>query len=140
MDLDLEKYYDIYEISQSDVDLAADVEISKNCCLDDVGNIIDLKAWLEKLRIVRRVFFCSLLALDAGSGKSDYPRWIAAIEIMKSLSTETARATDDINEVLQEEDGKASCSIIRSKLIDNEPQNFLYHQPPKSPSLLVGSD
>lgn len=103
---DLEKYYDIYEISRTDVDNAEGVMNVEILDSEWPESLKSLKIGLHKLHIIRKLFFCSLLALDADGGKSDFSRWALAIETMKHLSSETTKMTCCIDEILREEEGR----------------------------------
>ncbi len=107
VELDLEKYYDVYEISSTDMYEAAEFASAEIINSDEADSLRALRLGLQKLHIIRKLFLCSLLALDADGGKSDFPRWGAAIETMRRLSAETAKMSGAIDEILQEEDSKS---------------------------------
>lgn len=102
--LDLDKYYEIYEISRTDLEdagLVANVEPAE---IEDSDSLQDLKVGLQKLHILRKLVLCSLLALDADGSKSDFRRWSAAVEMMSSVTSLTARMVSNIDEVMGEEE------------------------------------
>ena len=104
--LDLEKYYDIYEISQTDLEdaeLVANVEPAK---IEDTDTLHDLKVGLQKLHLLRKLLLCTLLALDADGSRLDYRRWSVAMEMMFAFNSVTVRMTSHIDEVIGEEEGK----------------------------------
>lgn len=112
--LDLDKYYEIYEISRTDLEdagLVANVEPAE---IEDSDSLQDLKVGLQKLHILRKLVLCSLLALDADGSKSDFRRWSAAVEMMSSVTSLTARMVSNIDEVMGEEEGKSGdfCLVI----------------------------
>lgn len=112
--LDLEKYYDIYEISRTDLEdaeLVANVEPAEIVHADTLH---DLKVGLQKLHILRKLVLCTLLALDADGSKSDFRRWSVAVEMMCSFSSLTVRMISNIDEVTGEEEGKPGriCSVM----------------------------
>lgn len=112
--LDLEKYYDIYEISRTDLEdaeLVANVEPAE---IVDADTLHDLKVGLQKLHILRKLVLCTLLALDADGSKSDFPRWSVAVEMMCNFSSLTVRMISNIDEVMGKEEGKAGpiCSVM----------------------------
>lgn len=115
--LDLDKYYDIYEISRTDLEdaeLVANVEPAE---IEDADALQDLKVGLQKLHIVRKLVLCTLLALDADGSKSDFRRWSVAVEMMDSVTTFTARMISNIDEVLGEEEGKpGDCCFVMTKV------------------------
>lgn len=104
--LDLEKYYDIYEISQTDLadaGLLANVELAE---IENADTLQDLKVGLQKLHILRKLMLCTLLALHTDGSKSDFRRWSIAVEMMSSVTSLTARMISNIDEVMGEEEGK----------------------------------
>ncbi|KAL8880288.1 MAG: hypothetical protein Q9198_002279 [Flavoplaca austrocitrina] len=54
----------------------------------------------QRLHMIRKLFFCSLLAISADGGKLDFARWSAATRIMDVLSVETREATQVVDETL----------------------------------------
>ena len=106
VDLDLEKYYDIYEISRTDMEdaeLVANVNISE---IEDADTLQDLKVGLQKLQVIRKLFLCTLLALDADGSKSDFQRWSIATDNMNSVSSLTIKMICNIDEAMGDEEGK----------------------------------
>ena len=106
VDLDLEKYYDIYEISRTDMEdaeLVANVNISD---IVDTDTLQDLKVGLQKLQVIRKLFLCTLLALDADGSKSDFQRWSIAIDNMNTVSSLTTKMLCNIDEAMGYEEGK----------------------------------
>lgn len=104
--LDLEKYYDIYEISRMDLEgaeLVANVEPAE---IADADTLHDLRVGLQKLHILRKLVLCTLLALDADGSKSDFRRWSVAVEMMCSFTSLTVHMISNIDEVMGEEEGK----------------------------------
>lgn len=74
---------------------------------EEANSLAALKIALQKLHMIRKLFLCTLLALDADSGKSDFPRWAAATDTMRHISAETAKMTRTIDDVLREEESKS---------------------------------
>ena len=113
VDVDLEKYYDIYEISRTDRELAAGIACADNVELEDANTLKALKYQLQNLHTVRKLFLCSLLALDADGGKSDFARWTAATETMNRVSAESRKMALEVEDVLGEQNGEpgAVCCI-----------------------------
>jgi hypothetical protein len=76
--MDLEKYYDIYDISDVDFDEAmlgySETEF------EDVESLRALKILAARFHTTRKVFLCCLMALDAHGGKPDFLRWSTAID------------------------------------------------------------
>lgn len=102
--LDLEKYYDIYEISRTDLEqakLVANVELAE---IQDANTLQDLKIGMQKLHILRKLVLCTLLALNADGSKLDFRRWTVAVESMSNITQLTAREISNIDEVMGEEE------------------------------------
>ena len=111
--LDLDKYYDIYEISRTDLDhaeLVANVEPAE---IEDADTLHGLKVGLQRLHMLRKLLLCTLLALDADGSKSDFRRWSVAVDMMCTFSSFTVRMTSHIDEVMGEEEGEQGyfCSV-----------------------------
>lgn len=106
MGVDLEKYCDIYEISRTDMELAAEIASADKTDMEDADTLKALKYQLQNLHIVRKLFLCSLLALDADGGKSDFARWAAATETMNHILVQSRKMALDIEDVLGEEEGE----------------------------------
>lgn len=105
VELDLEKYYDIYEISRADMEDTKDLATADLSGLEDVDSLQELRLGLQKLHIVRKLLLCTLLALNADGGKSDFQRWSAANQVMVSLSFAVSEKYSDLEECLGKEDG-----------------------------------
>ncbi|MCJ1389271.1 hypothetical protein MMC18_002127 [Xylographa bjoerkii] len=103
-ELDLEKYHDIYEITQSDIQEIEELALGNETEIEDSENLKSLKLDLHKLHIARKLFLCSLLALDADGGKPDFPRWALATSTMQTLSAASASAAHSLSHILSEEE------------------------------------
>ena len=104
--LDLDKYYDIYEISRTDLEDAELVANVEPADIEAADGLQDLKVGLQKLHILRKLVLCTLLALDADGSKSDFRRWSVAVEMMSCVTSLTAKMMLNIDEVMGEEEGK----------------------------------
>jgi len=102
---DLEKYYDIYEISRSDIQEGEDVPVLLTED-DDTETLKALKLAFQKLHMNRKLYLCSLLALSADGSRSDFRTWSAASESLEHIASETARMAINIDEILGEEEGR----------------------------------
>lgn len=103
---DLEKYYDIYEVSETDLQDAKVIATTNLAELEDADTLHDLKIGLQKLHVVRKLFLCTLLALDADGGQLDFQRWATANETMRALSSLTAKKAYNLSDILGEEEGE----------------------------------
>ncbi len=108
VEVDLEKYCDIYEISRTDMELAAEIVGAGESEMEEADTLKALKYQLQNLHIVRKLFLCSLLALDADGGKPDFARWSAATEMMSRISVESKKMALYVEDVLGEEEGEFS--------------------------------
>ena len=104
VDLDFEKYCDIYEISQEDIGEIADLISARDEEIDDAESLKALRASLRKFYLVRKVFLCVLLALDADGGKPDFSRWTLAIDAMQHLASRSKDVAVDLDKILNEEE------------------------------------
>ena len=100
--LNLEKYYDVYDVSDADM-YEAMIGLSLEE-FEDVESLRVLKIVTSRFVTLRKMFLCCLLALDADGGKGDYTRWKTALEEVKGLSALTARAEEQMRSVLEQEE------------------------------------
>lgn len=118
--VDLERYYDLYEISQSDIQEAGAVTSPSIYDDDDMDTLRTLKSGFQALHLTRKLYLCSLLALNADGRGPDFPVWTAASESMSSLTSKTTQMANDIDKILLEEEGNSSsghCSQNLTTLI-----------------------
>lgn len=100
----LEKYYDIYDISLEEL---AEAETGlAHRTTDDQYSLRALRTLFGRLYSVRKSILCCLLALSADGGGSDIGRWSTAVEEMRSLGTTTGVYTTKVAGILNEEDRK----------------------------------
>ncbi|KAL1310702.1 hypothetical protein AAFC00_000960 [Neodothiora populina] len=99
---DLDRLLDVYDIPHHAIQEATNPE------LGDAQEVTDGES-LKSLRIVgyqyttlRRTVLCSLMSLGADGGKPDFARWWAAIDIMRSLATVSAKWAQKLNDLLRE--------------------------------------
>lgn len=103
--LDMDKYFDIYEISQTDKEDAEVIANTDLSALETADSLLDLKLGLQKLHIVRKLMLCTLLAFDADGGHGDFMRWSAAVEVMRDVTGLTMKLVNHLDETLHEEEG-----------------------------------
>ncbi|KAL6168316.1 hypothetical protein ACJQWK_05966 [Exserohilum turcicum] len=99
---DLEKYLDVYEISNPDLQEAA-LSYSPSE-FEDAETLKALRTLQYRLSILRRVYLCSLLAMEADGGTSDFPRWSTVVDSMLFTARPVGQWTDKFNRVLSEEE------------------------------------
>lgn len=104
IEVDFEKYCDIYEISQTDLQEVAEIMAGGGTEGEDAECLKALKFGLQKLHLLRKLFFCNLLALDADGGKPDFSRWAIAIDAMQRLSSRSFEAAVSLDRILGEEE------------------------------------
>ncbi|KAL9057735.1 MAG: hypothetical protein Q9206_002233 [Seirophora lacunosa] len=99
VEADLEKYYDIYEISKSEV---LEAEGTKDVATSDPSEktLRAFKMNSHKMHSARKLFLCSLLALSADGGNVDFAKWSTATRVMSTLSVETSKALQEVDEIL----------------------------------------
>ncbi len=87
--LDLEKYYDIYDISDFDISDAQQGFSEKD--FEDAESLRTLKIAAARFHTIRKIFLCALLALEANGDSSDFERWSTAVEALRTLNEVTKR-------------------------------------------------
>ncbi|UZP33481.1 hypothetical protein NXS19_001297 [Fusarium pseudograminearum] len=99
---DLEKYYDIYDITDFDMSDARRGLTDED--LEDPESLRTLKILAARFSTIRKLFLCALLALDADSDANDLLRWTTAVESLLSLNHSTQAAHSRVQGILSEED------------------------------------
>lgn len=107
---DLEKYLDIYEISDFDISDANRGFSEEE--FDDPESLRALKIVVSRFHTVRKVFLCALLALDASGEDQDLLRWTTAVEALRSLNETTSAAHAKLRDILIEEERKCFIRIF----------------------------
>ncbi|EGD99067.1 hypothetical protein TESG_06424 [Trichophyton tonsurans CBS 112818] len=116
-DANLEKYYDIYEISQVELQAAESTVVDQS--VDEKTSLRSLRSSFARLYTVRKSALCCLLALPADGGEADIARWSAATEEMHSVAGASAEWIEKLRGVLNEQDR----DIISSSPIQNPNPN-----------------
>lgn len=98
----LERFYDIYDVSDLDLQEASLGSIDGD--FEDKDSLRVLKISMARLHVVRKVFLCCLLALDADGGKPDFVRWGTAVDEIHSLALIAENAEGRLNRILCEEE------------------------------------
>lgn len=99
---DLEKYLDVYEIGPQDVQEAIIGFQADE--FEDNESLKALRMWQYRFSVLRKVFLCSLLSLEADGGRPDFGRWKTAVEHMERVATVTGESAEKVNLILQEEE------------------------------------
>ncbi|KAH6709658.1 Mysoin-binding motif of peroxisomes-domain-containing protein [Leptodontidium sp. MPI-SDFR-AT-0119] len=101
-EMDLEKYLDIYDISESDLSEAmlgySETEF------DDAESVRVLKILAARFYTTRKIFLCCLMALDAHGGKPDFARWSTAVDEIHGVGVVTGDAEQRLHRILSEEE------------------------------------
>jgi hypothetical protein len=99
---DLEKYLDVYDISNPDVQEAS-LGYSE-AEFEDAETLKALRILQYRLSTLRRVYLCSLLALEADGGKPDFTRWSSVVDSMQCVARLAGLWSEKFNCVLAEEE------------------------------------
>jgi Mysoin-binding motif of peroxisomes len=102
--LDLEKYFDIYDVS--DTDFSEAMLGYSETEFDDVESVRVLKILAARFHTARKIFLCCLMALDAHGGKPDFLRWSNAVDEISGVSAVTNEAELRLRKILAEEESK----------------------------------
>ncbi|OBT73910.1 hypothetical protein VF21_08256 [Pseudogymnoascus sp. 05NY08] len=100
--LNLEKYYDIYDITTIDMQEAL-TEYTKDE-FEDYESLRVLKILISRFVTLRKLFLCCLLALEADGGKEDFTRWRTALDEIKGLSDIASTADSRVRSVFEQEE------------------------------------
>lgn len=101
-EMDLEKYYDIYDIS--DMDSADSMLGCSENEFDDSESVRVLKLLAARYHTTRKIFLCSLMAINASGGKADFLRWSTAMDEIQGVFTVTQQAAERLRDILTEEE------------------------------------
>ena len=101
---DLEKYYDIYDITDFDMSDARRGLSDED--LEDPESLRTLKILAARFSTIRKLFLCALLALDANGDANDLLRWTTAVESLLSLNSSTQTAHTRLQNMLSEQDSE----------------------------------
>lgn len=101
-DDDLERYLDVYDVSNPDLQDAAQGYSQSE--FEDNETLKALRVLQYRLSTLRRVYLCSLLALEADGGKTDFTRWTVVVDSMTDLAATAGEWTEKFNRIVQEED------------------------------------
>ncbi|KAL2270078.1 hypothetical protein VTJ83DRAFT_2262 [Remersonia thermophila] len=100
--VDLEKYHDIYDIS--DFDMQDAMRGFTDDEFDDPEALRSLKIAAARFHIIRKLLLCALLAYEAAGDNNDYLRWSVAVEGLKTLNEVTSQSFQAVSRILSEEE------------------------------------
>jgi hypothetical protein len=106
--LDLEKYYDMYDIN--DIDFSEAMLAYSEAEFEDPDSLRVLKILAARFHTTRKIFLCCLMALDANGGRADFPRWRTAVDEIQELTILTSEADERLRRTLSEEESKIPTS------------------------------
>jgi len=102
--MDLEKYHDIYDISDFDISDAMQGFTEKE--FEDMESLRSLKIAAARFHTIRKILLCSLLAFEASGDNNDYLRWSTAVEGLKTLNELTLQSFERLRQLLADEESK----------------------------------
>ncbi|KAK0118759.1 hypothetical protein ONS95_007641 [Cadophora gregata] len=101
-EMDLEKYLDIYDISN--VDFSEAMLGYSDAEFEDTESVRVLKILAARFYTTRKIFLCCLMALDAHGGKPDFVRWSTAVDEIHATSVVTGDAGERLHRILSEQE------------------------------------
>ncbi|KAK7737411.1 hypothetical protein SLS53_006484 [Cytospora paraplurivora] len=99
--LDLERYYDIYDIS--DLDMSDALQGYSESEFEDMESLRSLKIAASRFHILRKMFLCALLSMEAQGDDTDFLRWTTVVESLRMLNEATTSAYQRLGSILGEE-------------------------------------
>lgn len=98
---DLEKYYEVYDVSEEDAKEALGDD-SLSVLEDDPESLKSLRLLSYRAGILRRVLLCSMMSLEADGGKPDFNRWRIAIEVMEAISKLVGMSAEKLRQMVND--------------------------------------
>lgn len=100
--LDLERYYDIYDIN--DLDMSDALQGYSEREFEDMESLKTLKAAASRFSILRKMYLCALMSIEAQGDETDFARWSTVLESLRILDDAAAECYTQLNSILSEED------------------------------------
>jgi len=100
-DDDVEKYFEVYDINEQDAREASG-DLALSVLEDDPESLKSLRVLGYREGVLRRVTFCSLMALEADGGKPDFRRWRMATEIMEAVSKVIGSSAERLRQMMSD--------------------------------------
>ncbi|KAK0618279.1 Mysoin-binding motif of peroxisomes-domain-containing protein [Bombardia bombarda] len=100
--LDLEKYYDVYDVS--DFDISDAFQDFSESDLEDAESLRVLKIAAARFHTIRKILLCALLAFEATGDNNDFLRWSTAVEGLRTLNDATGEGFARLRSLLSEEE------------------------------------
>lgn len=99
---ELEKYYDMYDVT--DLDMSDALQGFSEDEFDDPESLRTLKILAARFHTTRKMLLCALLAFDANGESTDLLRWSTAVESLRSLNKTTKESYLKMQSILSEEE------------------------------------
>lgn len=99
--LDLERYYDIYDIS--DLDMSDALQGYSENEFEDMESLRTLKIVASRFHILRKMFLCALLSMEAKGDETDFLRWTTVVESLRALNEVTTESYERLKSILGDE-------------------------------------
>lgn len=99
--LDLERYHDIYDIS--DLDMSDALQGYSESEFEDMESLRTLKIAASRFHILRKMFLCALLSMEAQGDDTDFLRWTTVVESLRMLNEATTASYQRLGSILGEE-------------------------------------
>lgn len=99
---DLERFFDVYDISLQDARECLDKCTAMSILEDDPESLKSLRVLSYRAGVLRRVTLCSFMALEADGGHPDFPRWRSATSIIATLNSTISTSATRISSMLSE--------------------------------------
>ncbi|KAK3383742.1 Mysoin-binding motif of peroxisomes-domain-containing protein [Lasiosphaeria ovina] len=100
--LDLDKFYDIYDIS--DFDMSDALQGFSESEFEDSESLRVLKIAAARFHTIRKILLCALLAFEASGDNTDFLRWSTAVEGLRTLNEVTKDCFERLRHILSEEE------------------------------------
>ncbi|KUI66252.1 Rhomboid protein 1, mitochondrial [Cytospora mali] len=99
--LDLERYYDIYDIS--DLDMSDAQQGYSETEFEDMESLRTLKIAASRFHVLRKMFLCALLSMEAQGDDTDFLRWTTVVESLRMVNEGMTSAYQRLGSILGEE-------------------------------------
>ncbi|KAI7919162.1 hypothetical protein M0657_007260 [Pyricularia oryzae] len=99
---DLEKYHDVYDLS--DLDIADALQGFSTESMEDMESLHSFKIAAARLYTLRKMLLCALLALEVTGDNSDFLRWTTVVEGLRNLNETTSVSYMRVADILKDEE------------------------------------
>lgn len=102
LELELDRFLDVYDIRDSDLEFATAKDVDH--ASTDYYSIKSLRMQQQKLSIIRRYCLCCLLSLPATGTEADVSPWRVAIQAIASFVSQLRETNKCLGHALDEEE------------------------------------